>query len=196
PTPTPTRFPYTTLFRSQDSIFGKKKANIFATTDSSGNFQLRYLREDNYRIYALREQNNDRIYNSPDEWLGFLADSIALTSDTSGITLWTSRHRPEVFRVLDRQIDRTGRVWFKFNQMLEEPSVVITHPSEVDENETKELNPAKESVNRWVADMTFDSLEVNFYERDSLMDSVMIRRPRNDEYDRNITLTPNLDRNR
>ena len=39
---------------AQDSIFGKKKANIFATTDSSGNFNLNYLRPDTYKIYALK----------------------------------------------------------------------------------------------------------------------------------------------
>src|SRR5690606_22999593 len=41
-----------------------------------------------------------------------------------------------------------------------------------------------------------DSLKVNFFDRDSLMDSVMIRRPRNDEYNRHILITNNLDRNR
>src|SRR5690606_21123134 len=51
----------------QDSIFGKRKANIFAQTDSSGNFSLKNLREDTYRIYALKEKNNDRIFNAPEE---------------------------------------------------------------------------------------------------------------------------------
>ena len=62
----------------QDSIFGKKKANIFTRTDSSGNFSLKNLHENTYRIYALKETNNDRIYNSPDELIGFLKDSIFL----------------------------------------------------------------------------------------------------------------------
>src|SRR5690606_34389577 len=54
----------------RDSIFGKRKANIFTLTDTAGNFKLRNLREDNYRIYALREENNDRIYNAPGELIG------------------------------------------------------------------------------------------------------------------------------
>lgn len=180
----------------QDTIFGKYKANIFATTDSSGNFQLRYLREDQYRIYALKEQNNDRIYNNPDEWLGFLTDSINLTGDTSGIKLWTSKQMPKQFRVLDRQIERNGMIRFKFNRLLEHPSLTITHPAELDETKIVEINDRKDSVNLWLADMTFDSLKVNFFDRDSLMDSVMIRRPGNDKYNRNIQVTNNLDRNR
>src|SRR5690606_36380608 len=72
---------------SRDSIFGKQKANIFTLTDSSGNFALRNLREDTYRIYALQEENNDRTYNAPEELIGFLNDSFYLDKDTSGIYL-------------------------------------------------------------------------------------------------------------
>src|SRR5690606_20693775 len=54
----------------------------------------------------------------------------------------------------------------------------------------------KDSVNLWLADMSFDSLKVHIFDRDSLMDSVLIRRPKSDTYNRNIVLTNNLDRNK
>src|SRR5690606_39214622 len=82
---------------SQDSIFGKRKANIFTRTDSSGNFRLQNLSENAYRIYALKETNNDRIFNGPDEEIAFLADSIYLNENKSGIKLKTFREIPEVF---------------------------------------------------------------------------------------------------
>src|SRR5690606_21835976 len=72
---------------AQDSIFGKRKANIFTNVDTSGNFKFNNLRENTYRIYALKEQNNDRIFNGNDEWIGFLKDSIQLNKDTSNIQL-------------------------------------------------------------------------------------------------------------
>src|SRR3546814_2277354 len=78
-TRTDTLFPYTTLFRS---------------TDSSGNFQFKNLSENTYRIYALKENNNDRIYNSPDEEIGFLKDSIVLDKNISGIKLSTFKEIP------------------------------------------------------------------------------------------------------
>src|SRR5690606_673116 len=89
----------------QDSIFGKRKANIFTITDTSGNFQLKNLREDTYRIYALKEENNDRVYNAPGEYIGFLTDSIVLNKDTSGIRLEISKGIPTDFRLLDRKIE-------------------------------------------------------------------------------------------
>ena len=38
----------------QDTLFGKKKPTIYATTDSSGNFSLNNLHDGDYRIYALK----------------------------------------------------------------------------------------------------------------------------------------------
>src|SRR5690606_36666805 len=46
------------IHTSQDSIFGKRKANIFTQTDSAGNFALKNLHEGSYRIYGLKETNN------------------------------------------------------------------------------------------------------------------------------------------
>src|SRR5690606_4227965 len=83
----------------QDSIFGKRKANIFTITDTSGNFQLKNLREDTYRIYALKEENNDRVYNAAGEYIGFLNDSIQLRKDTAGIQLQISKGIPKDFRL-------------------------------------------------------------------------------------------------
>jgi hypothetical protein len=57
----------------QDSLlFGKKKPSIFTTTDSSGNFSLNNLHEDQYRIYALKEASPDKIFNNDNELIGFL----------------------------------------------------------------------------------------------------------------------------
>ncbi|MDM8177446.1 Ig-like domain-containing protein [Olivibacter sp. 47] len=93
----------------QDSIFGKRKANIFTLTDSAGNFKIHNLKEDTYRIYALKEKNNDRIFNGTDEEIGFLTDSFLLNKDTSNIRLAISKPVPTTFRLLDRKIEKMVR---------------------------------------------------------------------------------------
>lgn len=179
---------------SQDSTFGKRKANIFATTDSSGNFKLNYLREDQYRIYALQEQNNDRIYNSPEEGIAFLKDSLDLQADTAGILLWLSVQNPEELRIMDRQIESNGRIFIRFNRPLNDPTIRITHPEEL--NETKQLlyNSTQDTAFMWVSDLTFDSIKFEIREGDIIRDSLLIRRPAGDRYNRAITITNNLNR--
>lgn len=182
---------------SQDSTFGKRKANIFATTDTNGRFSLNYLREDSYRIYALKEQNNDRIYNAPTESLGFLNDSIYLSADISGLNLRTSVPVAKDFRILNRGMDRAGRLFFKFNRPIDSPSIQIVAPAELDANKIIEFNNQRDSVSMWVETHTFDSLKLNIWDRDTiLVDSLTFRRPRNDKYERNILLFDNLDRNK
>lgn len=180
----------------QDSIFGKRKANIFTTTDTAGNFRMTNLREDTYRIYALKETNNDRIYNSPDEYIGFLKDSIVLTGDTSGVNLEIFREIPKTFRLLDRSIESNGRVSFVFNKPLENPDIIIRHPESLNADKIVEFRPSKDSATVWLADLSFDSLKVHFLENGKLLDSITMRRGRNDKYDRDFLITDNLERNR
>jgi len=176
----------------QDSIFGKRKANIFTLTDTSGNFQLKNLREDTYRIYALKEENNDRVYNAPGEYIGFLNDSILLNKDTSGIHLEISKGTPKDFRLLDRKIESSGRISFMFNKTLKNPDIVITSPSQLDETKQISYNPTKDTASVWLADLTFDSLKVQILNEGKVLDSVTMRRGRNEKYDRDFIILDNL----
>lgn len=176
----------------QDSIFGKRKANIFTLTDTSGNFQLRNLKEDTYRIYALQEQNNDRIYNSPDEEIGFLNDSIILNRDTSNVQLTVSKGIPEEFRVLDRKIEKNGTINFLFNKRIEDPEIDIVFPADLNEGKITKLNENRDSLNLWVKAMDFDSLKVRFYDGGKFLDSTLIRRGKSEKYDRDLIITDNI----
>lgn len=180
----------------QDSIFGKRKANIFTLTDTAGNFRLRNLREDNYRIYALREENNDRVYNAPGELIGFLNDSIALNKDTSGILLEVSEGIPREFRLLDRKIEPNGKIIFTFNKPLENAGLTIIHPPELDADKHVEYSANRDSATMWITDLAFDSLKVSISNYDEVLDTVMLRRGRNDKYDRDFIITDNLSRNK
>jgi len=176
----------------QDSIFGKRKANIFTLTDSVGNFQIRNLKEDTYRIYALKEKNNDRIFNSADEEIGFLTDSFHLNKDTSGIKLAISKAIPKDFRILDRKIEKNGTINFLFNRPLLNPEIAILVPSALDEGKIINFSAKKDSASMWLTDMTFDSLKIRVLENYKVLDSTIIRRGKNEKYDRDLIITDNL----
>lgn len=180
----------------RDSIFGKRKANIFTLTDTAGQFKLQNLREDNYRIYALREENNDRVYNAPGELIGFLNDSIILNKDTAGILLEVSKGIPRDFRLLDRKIEPNGKITFVFNKPLAGAELTIIHPPGLDSNKQVEFTANLDSAMLWLADLTFDSLKVSVSDFAEVLDTVTMRRGRNDKYDRDFIITDNLTRNK
>jgi uncharacterized protein (DUF2141 family) len=177
---------------SQDSIFGKKKANIFTLTDSSGTFKLKNLKEDTYRIYALKEKNNDRIFNSDEEEIGFLTDSFHLNRDTNNIKLAISKPVVKDFRLIDRKIQKNGTVNFIFNKPLNNPSINILVPENLNENKLINYSLKNDSASLWLSDMAFDSLKVELVENKTPLDTVVIRRSKNEKYDRDLIITDNL----
>lgn len=171
---------------SQDSIFGKKKANIFTNVDSSGNFKFNNLRENTYRIYALKEDNNDRIYNNPNELIGFLTDSIILKEDINEIKLLYSAGKPNEYRTTERKILKDSRISIKFNQPLDSPTLKIIEPKILDENTFVKLSETKDSAYIYLNKIEFDSIKIEISNKNKILDTTLIRRSKNDKYNREL----------
>ena len=170
----------------QDSIFGKKKANIFTSVDSTGNFTFKNLREDTYRIYALKEENNDRIYNNPDELIGFLKDSIVLKENINNIKILYSKGLPNKFRVLEKKIQKDSRISINFNQPLDSPSVRILFPTEEDLKANYKYSTYKDSLLVYLNKVDFDSIKFEISDKNKILDTTFIRRGKNEKYDREL----------
>ncbi len=170
----------------QDSIFGKRKANIFTTVDTSGNFQFRNLREDTYRIYALKEQNNDRVYNSPDELLGFLSDSIILDKDISNIHLEYSKGKPQEYRTIEKKIEKDATILLTFNQPLDTPALRIIDPVELDPDKIVRFTRNNDSAYVFVEKLEFDSIKFQLSNNENILDTVLIRRGKNEKYEKEL----------
>ncbi|SMG38441.1 Ig-like domain-containing protein [Sphingobacterium psychroaquaticum] len=171
---------------SQDSIFGKKKANIFANVDTAGNFKFNNLRENTYRIYALKEQNNDRIFNGNDEWIGFLKDSIVLNKNTSGIQLELTKGVPQQFRTLEKKIENTGYVLLTFNQYLNKPATKILFPADLDNSKIEKFNLNNDTAKIYIDKVELDSMKIEISEMGKVIDTVLIRTNKNVKYDREL----------
>lgn len=176
----------------QDTIFGKKRANIFTSTDSAGNFILQNLREDDYLVYALKEESADRIYNSPAEEIGFLQDTLHLDKNISGLDLRVFKQLPITFSVKDRKIDPDGRIVLSFNKPLSNASVKIVSPPALNSQQSFEITSGRDSALLWLPELTFDSLKVVVSGDKKPLDTVQITRSKRDTYNRAVTITDNL----
>jgi len=177
---------------SQDSLFGKKKASFFTTTDTSGSFKLSNLRADKYRIYALNEQGGDRIYNGNSEEIGFLNEPINLNKDTSNIELRVFKEVPKIFSVLDRKIEPDGRITLTFNKPISKPSITILEPSGLNTTKTVEFSNTRDSAIIWLPDLTFDSLKIVVNSEDKSLDTITLRRNKKDTYTQVVNITDNI----
>ena len=176
---------------SRDSIFGKKKPSIYTLTDSAGNFNLKNLREDSYRIYALKESGADRIYNSPNEEIAFLKDSIYLNKDTADIVLKLFKEIPSNFRTVDQRLENDGKISLFFNKPVLKPSITFLGDNEI-KNPIIDFSSKGDTVNIWLRELTFDSLKVVINSDKTPLDTITFRRGKKDEYKRTILFTNNL----
>jgi len=176
----------------QDSIFGKRKANIYTNVDTGGNFKFSNLREDTYRIYALKEQNNDRIFNGNDEWIGFLADSIVLDKDTSGIKLELTKAYPKDFRIMERKMDASGYVLLTFNRPLENPSTTILFPEELDSSKVEKFSLNNDSLKIYIENSELDSVKIALKDGENRLDTLLIRISKNLKFNREVKPSLNI----
>ena len=177
----------------QDTIFGKKRANIFTSTDSAGNFILKNLREDDYLLYALKEESADRIYNGPAEEIGFFQDTIHLDKNITDIELRVFQQVPETFSIKERKIENDGRILLLFNKPLPGATVNIIAPAALTKvKKAFELTASQDSAYLWLQDLTFDSLKVSVSANAKPLDTVQITRNKRDTYKREINISDNL----
>ncbi|WP_423148799.1 Ig-like domain-containing domain [Rubrolithibacter danxiaensis] len=176
----------------QDTIFGKKKAPIYTTTDSSGNYKLKNLRSDKYFIYALKEEGGDRIYNSTNEFIGFRKDTILLSKDLSEIDMEVFKEEPAALRILDRKIENDGRILITFNKSIPDPSLSIIEPANLNTSKNVEFSSKNDSAMLWLPEMNFDSLKVSIQSATKSLDTIVLRRGKKDTYNRTYTITDNI----
>ena len=80
------------LFPANDtSTIRKHKPFYFTQTDDKGNYQLQNVKDGEYRIYAHQDRNNNMIYDNDNERVGYLGNTIKVTSATPDQNLTTVR---------------------------------------------------------------------------------------------------------
>ena len=177
----------------KDSLyFGKKKPSIYTTTDTAGNFSLNNLHDGSYRIYALKETNNNKVYDNETELIGFLKKPINLYSDTSGIQLTMFKQDAEKFRLLERKFDQDGKIFFVFDKQLTKPSLRVIYPPALDNQKIVEFSKTNDSARLYLRNMDFDSIRVAILDNGKPLDSVSLSKGRKEVFKKDFTFTTTI----
>jgi hypothetical protein len=70
-----------------DSAFLRKKPMYAAHVNSSGEFSLQGLPQKEFHIYALRDKNNNLMFDDRSEWIGFIDKNVVPGVDSPGSIL-------------------------------------------------------------------------------------------------------------
>lgn len=178
---------------NRDTLFGKKKPSIFTTTDSSGTYALNNLREDTYKIYALKEKNGDKIYQQASDEIGFLKDSIVLKKPIDNVNLSIFKEDAIIFRVLEKKLNTDGSISMIFNQRLKKPEIQVTDPPGLDATKLFKFNKHNDTLKVWLKDLSFDSTKIVVKNEGQLLQTVNFTRGKKETYTRVLTATDNIE---
>lgn len=177
---------------AKDTIFGKKKPAFFTLTDSSGNFKLRNLRKDTYKIYALKETGGDKIYQQFTDEIGFIKEPFVLDKNIDTLQLKIFKELAKDFRIVDRRLNTDGSISMEFNQRLRKPEIRVIDPPSIDAGKIVRFTKNNDSVKLWLKDLSFDSVKVAVFDQGKGLDTVKFTRAKKDTYTRNIQAGDNL----
>jgi uncharacterized protein (DUF2141 family) len=180
---------------AKDTLFGKRKASIYTLTDSSGNYRIKNLRSDTYKVYALAEQNADKIYQQNSDQIGFIKEPLVLKKDTQNVNMIVFKEDASAFRVNDRRLNADGSISMNFNQKLKNPEITVIEPAAIDAGKLVKFNKAKDSVKIWLKDLSFDSTKISILDEGKLLQTVKLTRGKKETYTRNVVATDNLEGN-
>lgn len=141
-----------------DSIIYKQKPNYVTSTLDSTNFEFTNLREGKYLMLALKEQANNYIFNSRDDKIGFVADTITLPQDS--IIKEPIRFFKEVQPYEFKRGKEVSKGKIQFGFIGKQDSIYVEILSDVTENykSFSQLEKGKDTLNYWHTPLEKDSL--------------------------------------
>lgn len=146
-----------------DTVVRKEKPFYFAKTDEGGNFSIKNVRSDTFKVFALIDGNANYLFDNQSEKIGFLKEPIVVT-DSTKVDL-TLQMFQEEFKLQLQGEDKKkyGRIAFGFNRKPHEGEYKLTFE---DVGQKTYIQTVKDSLLFWY-DVPNDSSWNVFIARDT-----------------------------
>lgn len=87
---------------NKDSVPCKNKPDYYTRTDKLGGFELNYLANGEYQLFALEDKNSNFLFDLPNERIAFLKEIFRLQKDTSfTLRFFEEEDKNQIFKGLE-----------------------------------------------------------------------------------------------
>lgn len=159
----------------EDSTPYKTTPTYFTQSDKNGVFKLNYLKEGEYQIFALEDQNRNNLYDLTTEGFGFIEDFVQLSEDSihqSGVLFRMSKLTPDQLYIEDWDHDFPGPLYIKFNKDVENFNLRTIEDSTF--QFSLDLNSTDDSLICWIPPISRDTLDLKIIENDTVVDTLRL----------------------
>ncbi len=140
--------------------------DYFAVTDESGRFSIDYLPTGHFKLFALKEENNNFIYDGPPEKIAYLGETVESTFNDTTAGIWLSAFiERDTSQYISSSFGKDyGKYTIVFNIPTENPNVVFRDPTNGESLKSiGYLNATRDTLISWVTlppFRDFDEVEV------------------------------------
>jgi hypothetical protein len=181
-----------------DSLPYFVKPYYMTKTDQAGNFSLRNLADQPYKIFALNDLNGNLIYDQPTESIGFIEETInptykppVISDTTEQDTGHTSKDFPlglppkniklslfqeidSVQKLLKTAVPKKNQINLIFKRPVNNLSVIPLNLDSPKQWAVVEHNATNDTITYWVKNIEKDSLKLEIRDDNIILDTLKI----------------------
>lgn len=156
-----------------DSLPYKSKPAYFAKTDDSGGFKLSYIAPGKYKIFVLKETNNNYLYDSEDEQIAFI-DTL-IQSDKKPLLSFRLFQAPKKKQKLVKNTySAPGKLVLQFNKPVQNFKLKDLKDSANVNFYVTEYNTKRDSLIVWFTKKSSDTLRLAVFDNGIAYDTLKI----------------------
>ena len=169
------------LYEGQDdSLPLKQRPLYFARTTESGSFRMTNLRPGEYKMVALKDVNNNYLFDQPNESIAYTDQPVqAGTKDTINLALF--EEAPKRQQLLKAFSPEQGKILLTFRRPATNITIRALHASSGKKHwELNEYSAGKDSLTCWITEDYLDTLKWEIAENGAVLDTAVITLRRKD----------------
>jgi hypothetical protein len=136
-----------------DSIPYNEIPTYFTRTNSSGNFELNYLKEGSYKVFALKETNNNYLFDNQEELVTY-TENLTIPQDSAELNL--TLFQEEVIRnqyVESAKVESFGKVRILLNEPAIDFRVNVLNTQFKKAWNILDVYTMKDTIDLWLTDI-------------------------------------------
>lgn len=156
-----------------DSVPYKKTPSYFARTKTDGSYKINNIRQGTYKAFALKDANNNYLYDVPTEQIAFSDTLINIKKNTS-LNLSLFKEEPKKQKLLKASIIEHGHIIFSFAKPVDSLKLNFFSP-EPKRNVIYEYSKEKDTLHYWFSDEWKDTLKIQIAVGNKILDTVHLK---------------------
>lgn len=171
---TPKEQVYVMLYaKDYDSIPYKELPNYVALTDENGRYEITNIAEGNYKVFALKDINNNYLFDLPNEEIAFKKELISLKISSSDNRLELFEEDNELQYVKKSDSKKYGEFKVAFNKPVDEISMELLGFPTHEGSFFIEGDEAQTNFYCWITDVEeLKDIDLVFSDGNTIIDTV------------------------